>query len=395
MGVRKSFNLPLEIIEDQWNTVVEDMNVVAIKTGMLSTPEIISLVSEKISELISEKDIPVVVDPVMKAETGSSLVEERAIDNLKKQLLPLATAVTPNRFEAEKLSGKMIKDIDDAEQVARLIHSMGPKNVAITGGHLNGVDILFDGSTVETAKSELLNVKSHGSGCSYASALVCSLASGLDFFSAAKKAKNFVYWAIMTSEPVGKGVVPVNQIGVIERDRERFYVLNSLNRCVKKFTSLKGFELLIPEVGTNFGYAIPFPISTKDVAAVKGRIHTTGACGSVDFGSSGHIARLILSANKFDPSIRSAMNIRFGEEIVEEALKARMNVVEVNREKEKEEKEGTTMDWIIREAYIEAGVIPDIVYDRGAVGKEAMMRVFGRTAEDVLAKIETILQGLT
>ena len=389
-GVYEIHDLPVDVIKSQFKAIIDDIRVDAVKTGMLSTPEIVKAVSEKLEDL----DAPLIVDPVMVAETGVKLQKKDAADYLKKHLIPIAKTVTPNIHEAEVLSGVRIKTIEDAIKSAERIHSLGCETVVITGGHFEGRDVAFDGEAVKIFEGELLDIKSHGSGCSFASAVACNLAMGVDFFESVKRAKEFIEISLKSSYKIGHGVVPVNQMGVVEREIERYRVLRELQNAVDDFLNLKRWEELIPEVGTNLAYSIPFPRNMEDVAGIEGRIRRRGPVGCVKFGASDHLARLILNAVKFDPDLRAVINIRYDDNFIEAMRRCGLEIFEIKRTEDSEKRERRTMQWIIEESYRKLGKMPDVIFDRGFPGKEAMIRVFGRTPDDVLQKIKKTLKIL-
>nr|7L07_A Chain A, Ancestral Protein AncC [synthetic construct] len=221
LGHKGVYPLPLEAIEAQLDTVLEDIGVDALKTGMLATAEIIELVAEKIKEYNVKN---VVVDPVMIAKGGDSLLHEEAAEALREELIPLATVVTPNLPEAEVLSGmRIIKTVEDMKEAAKKIHEMGAKYVLVKGGHLEGddeaVDVLFDGEEFEIFESERIDTKhTHGAGCTFSAAITAELAKGYSLKEAVKTAKEFITEAIRHSFPLGQGVGPTNHSAYREKE---------------------------------------------------------------------------------------------------------------------------------------------------------------------------------
>ena len=183
-----------------------------IKTGMLHTPAIISALAENLSE--RKTIFPLVIDPVMIAKGGASLMDRDAIHVFSQQLLPQAYLLTPNIPEAERLVGRPIRSETEMAEAARELHRMGAANVLIKGGHLTGQqsnDVLFDGSEFHHFSAErMFTSHTHGTGCSYASAIAAFLAQGHPLRMAVERGKDFITAAIRLSRPLGKGHSPVN-----------------------------------------------------------------------------------------------------------------------------------------------------------------------------------------
>jgi len=179
-----------DFIEKQIDAVLEQEKIEYIKTGMLYSSEIIKTVSRKISEY----DLKAVVDPVMVAGSGGFLSKKDVSKSLKKYLLPLATLTTPNIYEAQEISGIKIETLEDAIKAAQKIGKIC--NVVVTGGHLEGKDVLYDGS-IKIIEGELIESNNtHGSGCSYSAAIVASLVKGENIETAVKNAGEFVKQSI-------------------------------------------------------------------------------------------------------------------------------------------------------------------------------------------------------
>lgn len=211
-AVSSIYGLPPSFMCDQLDAVLSDIPIDVIKTGMLHTPAMISALSERILE--RKVLIPLVIDPVMIAKGGTALLECEAVQVFCDQLLPLAYLLTPNIPEAERLLGRSIKNESEMEQAARELHSLGAANVLIKGGHLTShlsTDILFDGNRCHYFSSErIFTSNTHGTGCSYASAISTLLAQGEPLLTAVERAKQFITSAIRLARSLGKGHSPVN-----------------------------------------------------------------------------------------------------------------------------------------------------------------------------------------
>ncbi|WP_342305598.1 bifunctional hydroxymethylpyrimidine kinase/phosphomethylpyrimidine kinase [Methanolobus sp. ZRKC5] len=396
-GVLSAYDIPCEVIRNQIDAVCEDMNIIWAKSGMLSSSDIIATVAE----MVKKYDLKLVVDPVMAAEAGGDLLRKDAITTLKQKLLPLSEVVTPNINEANILAGMQITNIEEAKEAAKLISQTGVKIVIVTGGHLDASDIIYDSETdmYTIIPGNFVKGGTHGSGCTYSSALAAALAQGYKIDDAAKKAKDFVVEAIKGSMPVGNGVGPVNQLSHVLKNSERYTVLQDLKNGVDILVQSNHFTRLIPEVGCNIAMALPSAASTSEVAAVTGRIvklkGTAQVVGEIDFGASSHVARIILTAMKHTPTSRASMNIRHSQHLVNICKEVGLSTSSFTREDEP--KDTHTMDWGTSDAIDKHGAVPDIIYDKGGIGKEAMIRIMGNSATEVAStavKISEIYASL-
>ena len=218
LGVRAVHAVPPEMILAQVAAVAEDIGVDAVKIGMLGTVESIEAVDRAL-DLV--EPAPVVLDPVMVAESGASLLDEDAAAALRDRLLPRATVVTPNVMEAGVLAATAVRPEDatapELAALARAVHALGPGTVVVTGGHAaETTDVVFDGEVLERVSGELYpRGASHGSGCTHSSALAAHLALGLTPLAAARRAKEIAAEAVRDGlSAVGQGPGPVNSLGV-------------------------------------------------------------------------------------------------------------------------------------------------------------------------------------
>lgn len=211
-GVSGIHELPVSIIEAQIDAIATDLEIDAVKTGMLSSAEIIEVVVDRLKYYQIRR---LVVDPVMVAKGGDRLLREDAADALAKLLLPLALVVTPNAGEAEVLCGHPVETMEQAHHAARVIHRQGPKNVIVKGGHFGeeAVDVLFDGSSFEHFPAKRINTTStHGTGCTFSSAIAANLAQGNSVRESVGAAKQYVTGAIAAAFPLGEGHGPLNHL---------------------------------------------------------------------------------------------------------------------------------------------------------------------------------------
>ncbi|MDU4960755.1 MAG: bifunctional hydroxymethylpyrimidine kinase/phosphomethylpyrimidine kinase [Sporomusaceae bacterium] len=210
LGVSDIREMDTEIIRAQISAVFEDIAVGAVKIGMLSSSAITRAVAASLRQYRAKA---VVVDPVMIAKSGSRLLQPEAIAALKTELFPLADVVTPNLFEAGEIVGFAVNDLKGMEAAARAVHALGARHVVIKGGHLEGAacDVLFDGTTFVYLENERINTPhTHGTGCTFSSAIAAGLAKGMSVEAAVRQAKEYITGAIRHGFPLGRGVGPTH-----------------------------------------------------------------------------------------------------------------------------------------------------------------------------------------
>ncbi|AUT02366.1 bifunctional hydroxymethylpyrimidine kinase/phosphomethylpyrimidine kinase [Nostoc sp. CENA543] len=212
LGVARVDAMPPEAIIAQIQAVFEDIGVRAAKTGMLLNQEIIAAVAEQVEAL----GIPnLVVDPVMVSRTGAQLIDDDAVKTLREQLIPQAAIITPNRYEAQILSGLTVNTLDDMRAAAQVIHrNLKAKVVLVKGGGISGnargVDIWFDGQKLETLTTQQVDThNTHGTGCTLSAAIAANLAKGEDLWQSVQQAKKYVTNALTYALDIGKGQGPV------------------------------------------------------------------------------------------------------------------------------------------------------------------------------------------
>jgi hydroxymethylpyrimidine kinase/phosphomethylpyrimidine kinase len=386
-------DLPAEFVVLQLDTVVRDLPVDAIKTGMLSNPAIIRAVSERLKALGIGR---LVVDPVMVAKGGAALLRKEAEAELIQGLLPLASVVTPNLGEAEVLAAMPIRNLGDMEQAARRIYEKGPRYVVVKGGHLEGppVDVLFDGRTCQYFEGERIETKSlHGTGCTFASAIAAELAKGAEVIDAVRSAKAFITTAIRLAEPIGHGFGPTHHLGALYDQAARYDILLQLEAAAAQLRAGR-MAALIPEGQSHLGMALPHATTPQEVAAWEGRIVRVGAdvcpMGSLRFGASQHIASIILTAMRSDPVYRCAMSIRYGQDVLQACQGTNLRIAQIARQEapsEARQEESLTLAWGVARAIQRMGAVPDLIYDLGGMNQEAVVWALGRDAADVTAKV--------
>ncbi|MDT9699781.1 bifunctional hydroxymethylpyrimidine kinase/phosphomethylpyrimidine kinase [Streptomyces sp. P17] len=217
LGVQGAWPLPVEAVRAQYRSVVDDIGVQAVKTGMLASAELV----EAAAELLGGTDAPAVVDPVGVSKHGDSLLAASALDSVRTKLLPVATVATPNLDEVAQLTGVLVESEDDLRRAAAAVLAYGPRWVVIKGGHLAGdtgrvggsqaVDLLTDGSEEHWLRAPRhANRHTHGTGCTLASAIASGLAKGQSVPEAVTAAKEYVTGAIAAGFALGGGIGPVD-----------------------------------------------------------------------------------------------------------------------------------------------------------------------------------------
>ena len=210
VGVTAVHEIPTDVISAQIDAVIMDIGADAVKTGMLSSAAIVATVSDAVRR---HGITNLVVDPVMVAKSGDRLLREEAISSICNDLIPLAKVVTPNIPEAEDLTGLSIKTDADVRRAAEAIIGMGAQSVVVKGGHRDGppTDTLYDGATfLEFTTERIPSTNTHGTGCTFASAVAAGLAHGLDIPAAVQQAKDYVTAAIRSAYPIGQGHGPLH-----------------------------------------------------------------------------------------------------------------------------------------------------------------------------------------
>lgn len=211
VGVQGIWSLPLDAIEAQFRSVVDDIGVDAIKIGMLGSPDVV----DRVAACLSGLDVPVVLDPVSVSKHGDRLLQPAAVSALRDRLVPLATVVTPNLPEAELLAG-VAADSVEPEDLARRLLALGPRWVLVKGGHRAGdsIDVLLglDGGPRAYPGERIDTPHTHGTGCTLASALACRLALGDPVPIAVEAAKAYVTGAIGGGFALGAGIGPTDHL---------------------------------------------------------------------------------------------------------------------------------------------------------------------------------------
>ena len=219
LGIQAIHPIPVAFIEKQLLSILSDINVDAVKTGMLVRAEIVSLVARTLKRFNVQK---LVLDPVMIAESGYPLLEEKAVQTLKGKLFPIAGLITPNLSEASVLTGIPVRTRTDMKKAARIIKEKTRGKVLIKGGHLSGaaVDLFFDGEAFgEFSSPHIRNRNTHRTGCTLSAAIATFWGQGLSLIEALGKAKEFITMSIAAAQAIGHGRGPTDPYAWLENNR--------------------------------------------------------------------------------------------------------------------------------------------------------------------------------
>jgi hydroxymethylpyrimidine/phosphomethylpyrimidine kinase len=218
VGVQGVHDLPVDVVLEQIRSCLTDIPAHAVKVGMLSNPEIVRAVAGSVREFALTN---VVVDPVMVAKSGDLLLSEAARETLLAELLPRARVITPNRFEAEVLTGRAVRTLDDMRAAAARLREIGCEWVVVKGGHAGSpteaIDVVYDGERHHTLRAPRLDTpNTHGTGCTFSAAIAAGLARGYAPLDAIRRAKEFTTAAIESGPGIGHGHGPTNHLVGIE-----------------------------------------------------------------------------------------------------------------------------------------------------------------------------------
>ncbi len=410
-----------EELGKQLDAILNAYPIKYVKIGMI--PDIKSLDLIKYS-ILSYKLIAV-LDPVNISSVGERLSSEGFELEIERNLFPLVTVLTPNLEEAgyyanKELKNKTLDDLELLKDVAETIIkkmyvdqriSEIQKAIVIKSAGTDH-DSIFDLACVSklTNGKENLNFKIfkkpklslqgnvHGTGCVFSSAITAYLSLGNTLLESIEKAELFFGDRFLN-------FIKLPQEGRIldlTLDQEHIEVVNQIKEIYNFISSNRKFSMLIPEVRMNISGSLPNAVSKEEIAGIEGRITIVDeypkASGEIKFGISNHTARLILEAKKFDNSINFILNMKYKSDWIKSLQeKTDLEFQEIIREQQPKEimvEEESTMQWLIKKSIKEIGRIPDIIWDKGSIGKEPMIRLFGKNAEDIVNKLQKIINSI-
>ena len=379
-----------DFVAKQIQAVLSDIGADCVKTGMLGNGEIVKVVADQLLKYGVQK---LVVDPVILSKTGSVLLDESGRKEMVEKLFPICYLLTPNIPEAEIFYGKKINSVSDMKKAAKKLMKMGPKFVLVKGGHLKDapVDVLHDGNQDYEFQTQRVRTRhTHGTGCTLSAAISTFLAGGMPVMESIDKAKRYLYRALRFSMGIGKGIGPLNHYALIAREIARSEVIEELDKALERLKRLN-IGHLIPEVQSNLAYAIPYAETVNDVASFPGRIvrlvNTIDTLTGARFGASRQIHHLVLAAMEYDAQRRAAMNLSYSDMLVKRIRSLGFSVAEFDRSRtppDLQQEEGSTLAWGVQDVMEELGRVPDAIFDRGAVGKVPLIRLFATAPSSIV-----------
>ncbi len=386
-AVERIYPMPVDMVQDQLEAVLKDVDIKAIKTGMLYSAEIV----ETVADVLEDHEMPLIIDPVMVAGVGDSLATKDLARAIKRDLMPLCELITPNRHEAEILAGMPIRTEDDATLACELIGKEG-SSVLLKGGHFTGknvTDYLYLSSEFTRMEYPRLERAGHGGGCTLSSFITANMAKGMDIINAVMRSRELIQKSIASMYVIGEGDKVVNPMVKTQDDSVKFGILDAIDTAADQIVDMLPQDY-VPALGTNIAYSLPNPAGPEDIAAIENRITFHNGSlrknGKAKYGSAEHASYLLLSVIKFNPELRSTMNIEYSEELRDIIEEVGLDILDLDRKKYKDLRLGELTTATVKEY----GYVPDVFIDRES-GKKNNIRILGKNPDDVLSKLRLFL----
>jgi len=413
------YNSLSDDLDNQLNALFASYPIKYVKIGMIPDTKALDI----IVDVVRKHELIAILDPVSISSAGERLSSEGFELEIERSLFPYIKILTPNINEAgfyanRDLSNKTIENIAELKDAAIIlvkklysdnqeldvekavvIKSAGAKQgeifdlVCISKGIGSNENYEF---TLYQKPKLSFNGNVHGTGCVFSSAITAFLAKGNPLAIAIEKAESFF------DAKFQKFVELPNKGKVIDLtiSEERVEVINQIKEIYNFISRFKKFSKLIPEVRMNISGSLPNATIKEDIAGIEGRITIINgypqASGEIKFGVSNHTARLILSAKEFDNSINYVINLKYNPNWIELIQQnTDLELQEIIREDQPEKikkQEFSTMQWLIKESIASKGKIPDIIWDKGAMGKEPIIRLFSKNSKDMIEKLKKIIE---
>ncbi|AOL17087.1 bifunctional hydroxymethylpyrimidine kinase/phosphomethylpyrimidine kinase [Sulfolobus sp. A20] len=395
-GIKDIMIVDAKFLEKQIETLLEDFRVEGVKIGMIYNKEQFEVIRNTL------KDNFLVVDSVLYAKDGTQLIKD--VEEYKKIILPIAKVLTPNAIEASYLSGMRIENEKDAISSCKKIRELyNIPYVVVKGGHINAeysFDVLcFDDGIYKVGYNRLDVKDTHGTGSAFSTAITAEYIKTKDIIESFRRAREFLQTSIEYGLGIGKGIGPINVSSQIMKKSMKYEVMENMIRFADFIERNDKFWILVPEVQSNLAHSIPseYVRDLNDIATYRGRIirrwdkkvvvgHPTV------FGNPTHTARMLLSIIFKGVNARCLINIRYDEQLLKIFRQLGYDTLEINRELEPKHGEGKTMQWIIDYIYNNYGKVPNIIYDTGTKGKEAMIRFWTSDINELIESLDELLK---
>ena len=382
-SVKKIQPVDTEMIEAQLDAILSDSDVKAAKTGMLYNGDIV----EVVTEVLEDEHFPLVVDPVLVAGVGDSLASEDLVKALKRHIIPVCDIVTPNRYEAEALTGMKIDSEDDVRRACELLGKEGT-TVYLKGGHMdskNVVDTLYNGAEFIRFEYPRLERAGHGGGCTLSAYITANLAKGLDAVNAIMRSREMIQESIANMYVIGKGDKVVDPAVRMMQDPVRNDMLNDLNSAADRLVRILPKDW-ISKAGLDICFAMPNASSIKDVASIEKGISVSGGRirknGQARFGIQNQLSKAVLTVMEHDPEQRAAVNVMLNKDVA--SIIEEVGMTELSVDTGKDPAAATS------NAIRKNGSVPDAVVFKSNGNRGAIV-ILGKDPKDVLEKISSIL----
>ena len=413
------YNSLSDDLDNQLNALFASYPIKYVKIGMIPDTKALDI----IVDVVRKHELIAILDPVSISSADERLSSEGFELEIERSLFPYIKILTPNISEAgfyanRNLSNKTIENIAELKDAAIIlvkklysdnqaldaekavvIKSAGAKQgeifdlVCISKGI--GSNENYEFKLYQKPKLSF-NGNVHGTGCVFSSAITAFLTKGNPLATAIEKAESFF------DAKFQKFVELPNKGKVIDLtiSEERVEVINQIKEIYNFISKFKKFSKLIPEVRMNISGSLPNATIKEEIAGIEGRITIINgypqASGEIKFGATDHTARLILSAKEFDNSINYVINLKFNPNWIDLIQQnTDLELQEIIREDQPEKikkQEFSTMQWLIKESIASKGKIPDIIWDKGAMGKEPIIRLFSKNSKDMIEKLKKIIE---
>jgi hydroxymethylpyrimidine kinase/phosphomethylpyrimidine kinase len=412
----KGYNSLSSSLNRQLEVLFETYPIKVIKVGMIPDNKVLEI----INHYIKTYELDVVLDPVSISSLGNRLSSEGLELEMKRDLFPLVKVLTPNISEASYFSNidiSSFQDIKFAKKAGNLLLDMIMtkndllkkekaviiKSIPNTNNGLIDLACIYSKIESNYEKSfhifnkRKLNLEGnvHGTGCVFSSAIAAYLAKNYPLQTAIEMAETFFDEKFQNFiELPSKG-----KLLDLTLSKDKIDLINQVKEIYNFISNKKEFCKLIPEVRMNISGALPNAKNKEEIAGIEGRITIVNdfphKCGEIKFGASDHTARIILSAKKFDNTINFVINLKFEQKWIQLiSSRTDLKLQEFIREEQPDEvkkKEFSTMQWLIKNSIEKYGEIPDIIWDTGSIGKEPIIRLFGRDSKEMIEKLRKII----